>query len=339
MERFTFSLHHILRGARILRPSWQQYVPPCALMQFSPSRQEGRMRMLCSATSLLNTSHQHVVPSRFPQWLQRALLDFPGGQWLRLHASYTEGTSSVPSQGTKIPHARCAVRPKGKKKALLWCPVLLPWPLPPCSLYSHTCFFFLATLNGVWDLISFPTQDRTCTPCTGSSLKPWTTREMPTATHLEKPHLHTLSPLSQSASTLWSAPGWLPSTLTETALSRSPAKSILHSWILKPANYIVSLSPRLVSAPVFPASCEELCGCPVGVPPQSCPSQWMSSSPLLGSWARNPTNAQPPPFHDPQGSVHQAWSILPPALAQGLTSSLWIGKGRFASFIHVRIEG
>ena len=35
--------------------------------------------------------------------------DFPGAQWLRLHASSARGTGSIPGQRTKIPHA---VRPK-----------------------------------------------------------------------------------------------------------------------------------------------------------------------------------------------------------------------------------
>ena len=30
--------------------------------------------------------------------------DFPGGPWLRLHASTVEGTGSIPGQGTKAPH-------------------------------------------------------------------------------------------------------------------------------------------------------------------------------------------------------------------------------------------
>ena len=61
--------------------------------------------------------------------------------------------------------------------------------------------------------------------------------------------------------------GFHPSRCTETVLSRSPAKSILHSRILKPANDVATRSSRPVSAPVFPASCKDVCGCPVGNPP------------------------------------------------------------------------
>ena len=39
--------------------------------------------------------------------------------------------------------------------------------------------FFLAMPHGVWDL-SFPTEDPTCVPCSGSvRINLWTTREVP----------------------------------------------------------------------------------------------------------------------------------------------------------------
>lgn len=64
-----------------------------------------------------------------------------------------------------------------------------------------------------------------------------------------------------------------PGRCTETVLSRSPAKPIWHFRILKPANDVTARSCRPVSAPVFPASCKDVCGCPVGAPPgQSRPS-------------------------------------------------------------------
>ena len=50
---------------------------------------------------------------------------------------------------------------------------------------SHVCFLFyflkifLAVPHGVWDL-SFPTEDPTCVPCSGSvRINHWTTREVP----------------------------------------------------------------------------------------------------------------------------------------------------------------
>ena len=46
-------------------------------------------------------------------------MDFPGGQWLRLHTSNAGGTSSIPGWGTKIPHAmRHSQKTERKKKKI-----------------------------------------------------------------------------------------------------------------------------------------------------------------------------------------------------------------------------
>ena len=141
MERFTSSLPHILRVPTFSCPSCRRYIPPCALpavpsLQAGGQDEDAVLSYLLPLCCILPTSMWY--PADFPSDYKEPSWTSPAVQWLRLHASYTEGTSSVPGQGTKIPHTCCAVRPK----ALLWCPVLLPWPLPPCSLHNHTSLFF-----------------------------------------------------------------------------------------------------------------------------------------------------------------------------------------------------
>ena len=57
----------------------------------------------------------HIICSRGRDPLKKwKFSDFPGGQWLRLHASISGGVGSVPGQGTKIPYAKWLSKKKKK---------------------------------------------------------------------------------------------------------------------------------------------------------------------------------------------------------------------------------
>ena len=73
-------------------------------------------------------------------------MDFPGGQWLRLHTSNAGGTSSIPGWGTKIPHAmRHSQKTERKKKKKDTCT-----PMFTAALF---------TTANIWNQLKCPTAD------------------------------------------------------------------------------------------------------------------------------------------------------------------------------------